>query len=374
MSRATCREIFEHGSRGSDLSVVEGRFAAARSDVEKSSLESLADWLELPQIAVIDVSRLSDCQLPAMPKGVAGIVLDRVADAADGFRWRTSLEALFGVPVLAFLDEAPQLRPLISARDSGSPCRELCRALGDRVHRTLRVDRLMQIASSAPWSPAPQRLFVRPMTDDGLNIAVAFDDAFQGYFADTLDLLETRGARICDFSPLSSEALPWETDVVYIGGGKVEQFADALARNHCLKQSLRSFVAKGGRIYAEGGGMAYLCERVIAPGGKQFAMAGVLPGVAVFQPAASPQPVEITFGCDTWLGTLGTSLRGYTDKNWDILPGPCLSSFAAPPAASNLFVGTPRAIGSAIQVDFAGQPHLAASFFRPRLGALVGVE
>jgi cobyrinic acid a,c-diamide synthase len=375
MSKVTCREIFEHGCRGSDLAIVEGRYAPARSPREASSLESLAQWLDLPQLAIVDVSKLSPCQLPAMPQGVAGLLLDKVKDDAAACRWQTALEAQWGAPVLGWLHEAPPLRSLISARQRGNPCRELCRALGDRLERTLRIDRLVELASARPLSAAPERLFLAPNTDDGLNIAVAFDEAFQGYFADTLDLLEGRGARICDFSPLASEALPWETDVVYIGGGHLESFAEALSGNHCLKQSLRNFVAQGGRVYAEGGGAAYLCERYVSQSGRQFPMAGLISAIATHEPqTGSPEPMEIAFARDTWLGPQGTKLCGYLDHDWQLLPGPGLRVIAAEPAPANVFCGADRVVASRLQVDFAGQPHLVANFFRPRLGALVGVE
>lgn len=372
MSRATLREIFQNGARGSDLAVVEGAYAAARDPREKASLESAADWLDLPQLALVDVRKLASCRLPPFPQPLAGLLLDRVRDTAEGVRWQTELEALLGVPVLGFLEESPKLRSLIAARGAGSPCRELCRTLGNRLGRNLRFDRLIQIARSRPFSPAQQRLFTRQDDDDRINIAVAFDEAFNGYFADTLDLLEARGARICDFSPLHSESLPWGTDIVYLGGGPVERFAESLSRNHCLKQSLRTFVAQGGRVYAESGGLAYLCERVLLPDGRQYPMVGLVPAVAFNKPPVdAPSPVELVFGARTWLGDAGTAMRGYLDEHWEILPEPDLVSFAADSAHRWHLVGNDRVIGCRLQVDFAGQPHLVSNFFRPRRGALV---
>jgi cobyrinic acid a,c-diamide synthase len=375
MSRATCREIFEHGSRASDLSIVAGRFNGARGPAHKSSLDVLSDWLDLPKIAVVDVQQLERCRLPAMPEGVAGLFLDRVRDTADSVRWQTWLEAVYNVPVLGALTNSAKLRSVVEARAMGSPCRELCRALGERLQPTLQLDRLAQILKSQTWSKAPQRLFAKQEVDDRINVAVAFDEAFQGYFADTLDALESRGARICDFSPLHSEALPWDTDVVYLAGVRTEQHAEALAQNVCFRQALRNFAARGGRVYAEGGALAYLCERLVLADGRQFPMAGLLPAIAVAQGAAHKmRPVELTFGEQVWLGEPGTKLRGYADEAWDILPQPDLNSLTTDDDHRYDLVGHDRVIGSRLQVDFAGQPHLMSSFFRPRLGALVSVE
>jgi cobyrinic acid a,c-diamide synthase len=310
-----------------------------------------------------------------MPVGVAGLFLDRVRDVADGIRWQTWLEAYYNVPVLGYLNRATKLRSVLGAREAGSPCRELCRALGERLEPSLRLDRFLQVVHSRPWQASQSRLFARQDSDDSIRVAVAFDEAFQGYFADRLDLLEARGAKICDFSPLRSESLPWDTDIVYLAGTRTEQFAEALAKNICLRQSLRTFVAQGGRVYAEGGGLAYLCERMVLADGRQFPMVGLLPAIAVAKPTTTGvSPVELTFGAPNWLGVAGTRLRGYADGNWDVVPGPDFQTFAQEEEHRYDFVGDARVLGSRLQVDFAAQPQLVASFFRPRLGALVGAE
>jgi cobyrinic acid a,c-diamide synthase len=373
MSKATSREIFEHGARAAELAVVEGRFDSGRASHERASLDTLSDWLDLPRIAVVDVQKLGGCRAPLLPRGVNGLFLDRVRDGADGLRWQTWLEAYYGVPVLGYLNRATKLRSLIGAREAGSPCRELCRALGERLEPTLRMDRLVQIAQSKAWTKSADRLFQPQQHDDKIKVAVAFDEAFQGYFADTLDLLEARGADICDFSPLRSEALPWNTDVVYLAGMRNDQYAEALSSNICLKQTLRRFAGQGGRVYAEGAGLAYLCERMILADGRQFPMAGLIPATAAAKVSLEAVPSEVTFGPQVWLGEEGTKMRGYLDRAWEILPEPGLTSFAQEEEHLYDFVGDGRVLGSQLQVDFAGQPHLVASFFRPRLGALLSV-
>lgn len=375
MSRATSREIFAHGSRASDVSVVEGHFDSAKPVDQKSSLNTLCQWLDLPQIAVIDVQKIDGCRLPPLPLGAAGLLLDRVRDSADGIRWQTWLEARYNVPVLGFLNRASKIRSLIGAREAGSPCRELCRALGERFEPTLKLQQLLKIAQSQPWQASAPRLFAPASENDQITVAVAFDEAFQGYFADTLDLLEARGARICDFSPLRSEALPWDTDIVYLAGLHSEQHALALSRNICLKQSLRNFVAQGGRVYAEGSGLAYLCEQMVLPDGRVFPMTGLLPAVAQSKlPHGALHPVETTFGPHVWLGAPGTKMRGYVDDAWELQPAPELGRCVVENDRCHDVVAAGRVIGSRMQVDLAGQPHLLASFFRPRLDALVEVD
>src|SRR6185369_4906088 len=99
--------------------------------------------------------------------------------------------------------------------------------------------------------PAPLPIGAMPFS--GVRIAIAFDDCFHCYFPDTLEQLELQGALVRDFSPLRDEALPHDTDIVYLGCGHPERYAGALGENHCLMTALRNHLCSGKRIYAAGG-------------------------------------------------------------------------------------------------------------------------
>jgi cobyrinic acid a,c-diamide synthase len=197
-------------------------------------------------------------------------------------------------------------------------------------------------------------------------VAVAYDNAFHCYFPDTLDLLEARGARLCDFSPLRDESLPDDVDVVYLGCGCPEKYADPLSENHCMKQALRSFAAAGGRIYAEAGGLAYLCQQMVLPAGRRLPMVGALPAVAsrVAQPQP-PQPAEATLRADNWLAERGSRLRGYLNTNWRIQPIGPLVSLAKEEQLHSSLIGRDAVIGSRLHLNFAAQPAFLRRFFQP---------
>lgn len=78
------------------------------------------------------------------------------------------------------------------------------------------------------------------------------------------------------FRPLSGDELP-QADYVYLPGGYPEFFTEALSRNERLGAQLRDFAEHGGRLFAECGGMMYLCRKLISREGNSFPMAGVLP-------------------------------------------------------------------------------------------------
>src|SRR5262249_10535768 len=146
---------------------------------------------------------------------------------------------------------------------------------------SLRLARLKQI-----WD-RPAEIDIEPEAwlynrRGHFRIAVAMDEAFRGYYPETLDLLEEAGAELCDFSPLRSERIPDHVELVYFGQADLDHDPDQLAANHCLKQSLRCFAAEGGRVYAEGSGLAYLCHDAVLADGRSLALTGLLPATARF--------------------------------------------------------------------------------------------
>ncbi|HEV3025123.1 MAG TPA: hypothetical protein VGX76_21780, partial [Pirellulales bacterium] len=304
MSKDVCRELFVHGTGTSNLALVEGSFEpqtwstaiGSKRGSPQGRLDKLCDWLDLPRLIVLDASRFVNCALPQRPDQVDGVFLDHVGRPADLYRLQATLEALWDVPVLGALTETPggaipSVRKALSALPRGSvPPRELLRPLGDELERFFRGEALFELAGRRGFPRVRPALFRAPRTGaegpEPITVAVAFDKAFNCYFPDTLDLLEMLGAKVIDFSPLRDEVLP-ECDVVYLGCGHPERAAEALTGNHCMLLAMRNHVRSGGRVYAEGGGLAYLCEHLVTPDGRTVPMVGVLPAVARY--AAQPQ-------------------------------------------------------------------------------------
>lgn len=75
-------------------------------------------------------------------------------------------------------------------------------------------------------------------------------------------LLEAAGAELVFFSPLEDDELPKNIAGVYFGGGHPECYAQLLAENKRLMNSLQAFAQGGGIVYAEGGGLLYLSQSI----------------------------------------------------------------------------------------------------------------
>jgi cobyrinic acid a,c-diamide synthase len=380
MSRSDAISALSRAVGSHEMAIVEGTFDCAVSTHDlpapHSSLDRLCEWLDLPRVAVVDVRLLAERGLTLRPKRIDGVLLDRVHDAYDAAYWQTTLETLWKTPVVGWLDEAPAHRAAcLPSAGNTQPSREHCDALAQSLLPTLRLDRLTHLARRAGGLPFEPEAWLLSASERRFRIAVAIDEVFCGYYPETLDLLEASGAELCDFSPLRSEAIPEDAAIVYLGCGHPERYAERLAANHCLQQSLRSYAAAGGRIYAEGGGLAYLCRELVLPAGVSVPMTGLLPATAHWRDFEKAlEPAEVTFGLSSWLAPARVSLRGYRNRTWQVdAHGPMLSYAAADNQSFDL-VGQGNVIGSRVLINLAANRHLLRRFFEPHVAVAAAVR
>jgi cobyrinic acid a,c-diamide synthase len=362
--------------RAADLGIVEGHFtcSAEAAAHQGGRLDELCDILALPKVVVVDASRMRRCVVPQLPPRTDAVLLDCVNEP-EYPRMRTCLEALWGVPVVGGLSELPGMRAIIEHLPAGSrPSRELCRRLGDELRRHLQLERLLALTDGDDLPAFRPRLFCCPEVARSLNIAVAYDEAFHCYCPDALELLELHGARVRDFSPLRDERLPSDVDLVYLGCGYPENFAGELAGNHCMKLALNRHFCRGRRIYAEGGGAAYLCRQVVLPDGRRLPMAGLLPAVAWQDPHPGPvQAAELTLSQDNWLGEGTRRVRGYLNSRWAFQStGPAADGTLRKACRDDL-LARHNTIGTRLHMSLVAEPRLVQSFLRPFAGQLVTV-
>lgn len=77
-----------------------------------------------------------------------------------------------------------------------------------------------------------------------------------------------------EFSPVSDPELP-QVDGLFLGGGFPEYRMAQLEANRGMRHSIADFIARGGPVYAECGGLMYL-SKAIHWGGERRAMVGAL--------------------------------------------------------------------------------------------------
>jgi cobyrinic acid a,c-diamide synthase len=113
------------------------------------------------------------------------------------------------------------------------------------------------------------------------------------------------------FSPIHDTRLP-EVDGLYLGGGYPETHADELARNRTLRDDIAAFARAGGPIYAECGGLMYLCRSIRTLAGDIYPMVGLVPAeVEMRDRLQALGYVEVETQTDTPLGPAGMRFRGH---------------------------------------------------------------
>lgn len=372
LSTDACRTRLAEAYTSADFVLAEGVFPTERSDLHTGSaafenrrggdLATLAERLDLPRIIVLDAAQAADCRIPPRPDAVDGVVLDGVNDAEQFVRMQTCIEGVWGVPVVAALQRDEGLRQRLVSLLPGAPVpAEVIQALVSHMIDYVQWNTLAQIAER-PTLPQPTVAIndnfevMRPPT-----IAVAYDDAFRGYFADAMDRYEKLGARVCDFSPLKDETLPEGTEVVLIGCGRPEVYAEQLSENHCLMAALRTFARRGGYIYSEGGGTAYLSRTLTLEDGRSVPMVDALPLAAqVLREPQAPDPVEFTTRADCLFAPAGTTLRAYRGGRYQFTP---LDHHTARSELADDWYRHGNTVGGRLQLHFAAHPVLLRGLF-----------
>ncbi|HSM94232.1 MAG TPA: cobyrinate a,c-diamide synthase [Anaeromyxobacteraceae bacterium] len=379
MGRDAAVATFARASAGADVSIVEGvmgLFDGASPRSEEGSTAELAKWLGAPVVAVVDASGMART-LAAVVQGLAafdpalrlgGILCNKVGSRSHLDLLR---EAVAPIPVLGGLPKAGPLRfperhlGLVTATPDLLGAESLAR-WADLAEEWIDLDALLALARGAPplaASPAPTA------APERCRIGVAFDDAFHFYYDDNLARLEALGARLVRFSPLRDAALP-DVDGLYLGGGYPELHAGPLAGNRALIDGIRAFAASGRPVYAECGGLMYLCDAIRTLDGGTHRMAGLVPGVAhVRERLQALGYAEVLTTAPTLLGPAGLRLRGHQFRYSDLeiaSPGPCAYRVARRRGGEPFAEGYGRGsvLASWVHVHWASCPEAAEGFVR----------
>lgn len=385
MTPELCREFFLRGMKSADIGIVEGVYFDGGAS---GGLDTLCEWLDLPQLVIVDASRVDCCRDLQLPRHVAGIFIDRVENEKHFWSLRTDLELLYGVPVLGGLPRLSDLRTqFFQHLEGGCLPRAWWNSLGQQFARWWSKSEILHLARLRAWPFAPAGDGSKPgcganrhascgnVREHVGQVALAYDKAFNRYFCETLDSLESAGVKIVDFSPLNDESLPEGTDIVYIGCGSLGPYLPQLAANHCMKAALRKHLAMGRAVYAEGAGAAYLCQEICTPQGQSYPMVGLLPAVANWVEAArEPSRTECITREGSWLFAPETRLRGYRTHEWELRLLRPEAALASDDLQGPAVVGCYHAVGSLLHINFAWQPVLLERFIRPRVATKLSYD
>jgi len=151
----------------------------------------------------------------------------------------------------------------------------------------------------------------RDYLSSSIKIAVAYDKAFNFYYQDNLDLLQSLGAELVFWSPLEDTQLPKDIKGMYFGGGFPEVFAQKLAENTPIRNAVKAAILSGIPTIAECGGLMYLCEQIVDMTGKPWEMLGILPTTAVMDKRLTLGYRRVVALEDSLLVDKGTKIYGH---------------------------------------------------------------
>jgi cobyrinic acid a,c-diamide synthase len=294
MSRDEIRGLFARELGPQGLGVIEGNMglfddtdiAGATSNAE------LAKLLGAPVVLVIDCRGLARGIAPLLlgyqafdrELRIAGVVLNKVGGQRHAATLRRAVEHYTDLPVIGSLDRAADVEiterhlGLIPANEAGqveARIEAIRRLVADQVD----VDLILELAATAgePDRGGVLASSATPRADcryTGLRVGIARDEVFGFYYPDDLRAFERAGVALVDFSPLRDTDLP-AVDALFIGGGFPECRMEDLQANRTMREAVAGFIAAGRPVYAECGGLMYLCRR-LRWGDRVSAMCGVL--------------------------------------------------------------------------------------------------
>jgi cobyrinic acid a,c-diamide synthase len=261
---------------------VEGRFSNA----------ALARLLGIPVVLVLDAEGITRGIAPLLcgyrdfeKVDIAGVILNKVASGRHEAKLRAAIGHYTDIPVLGAMARDPDLRIIerhlgLVPSNEQADSRSIIELIANAVARQVDLEALLQ-ATGCRTSRNPPQVREECWSGEGIRLAVARDEAFGFYYADDLDTLTRAGVRLNFFSPVHDATLP-VCDGVFIGGGFPESFAGKLSANRTMLEGIRAYCAAGGPVYAECGGLMYLCDELHV-GDSRYSMAGVIPATVAMQ-------------------------------------------------------------------------------------------
>lgn len=277
---------------GADLSVIEGVMGLYDGGAAGvSSTAHIARLLQAPVVLVMNCRSMGQ-SAAAVALGyreyapdveIAGVILNQLGSDNHEQIIREAMAGI-GMPVLGALHRTDALQT--PERHLGlTPVTEtetdaLIAHMAETVGAGLDLAAIRSVAESAPV------LFPETEETAGektpVRIGVAKDEAFTFYYPTSLSALAEKGAVLVPFSPLADETIP-DVDGLLFGGGFPEMFLEKLAANVSLKTSIKNARDAGMPIFAECGGLMYLCREIFDFEEKEYEMVGLVPAVCRMQ-------------------------------------------------------------------------------------------
>ena len=291
-----CLDSFTNNIHKSEMALIEGNHGLhdGMSMDGSDSTSGLANLLKTPVLLVLDsrgMNRGAAAIVTGMQKmfpqpDIAGVVLNHVRSSRQEEKQKAAIEKFCGVPVIGAIpvDEAVSIPErhlgLTTVEETGN-ARKIIRHAGELIANYCDMNAIQSIYNNATPLKIQPKKAPQLANKQSVKIGVFHDSAFCFYYPENLEGLRYNGAELLFIDALNDNLLP-DLDGLYIGGGFPESFFEELSANRKLLSEVKERVRSGIPVYAECGGLIYLCESALYKG-KKYPLAGVLPFEIGFQ-------------------------------------------------------------------------------------------
>ncbi len=262
----------------------------------KGSSAEIAELLDIPIILVVNAKSMAYSSSALLygyknfykKINIVGVIFNFVASESH-YLYLKEACADVGLESLGYLPKNADIE--IPSRHLGLKLDEeyLFENFADKtaclIEKHIDVDKLLSITLRDNISPPSN---ISETTLNELNIAVAYDDAFNFTYHENIEYLRKIG-NVTFFSPIKDTKLP-KADLVYLPGGYPELFLKELSRNKSMLDSIREYIENDGKLLAECGGMMYLSSSIADENGVEYSM------VNVFQQKATMENMKVKLG------------------------------------------------------------------------------
>jgi cobyrinic acid a,c-diamide synthase len=291
MGERKIKESFFNKTRGCDIAVIEGNRGLFDGVDKKGSYSTanLARLLGTKVVLVIDCTKMTGtaaalvlgCKVLDPKVDIAGVILNKAGGKrhirilTDSIEYNTGIPVLGAIPRLQGIQIFERHLGLLPPREHKNTHKVIEQAR-QTAEKYLDIKGIIKAAGTSIRSKKKARApeVINFTSVSGKRVGVIMDRAFNFYYPENLEELETRGAAIIRVNALKDPRIP-KLDLLYIGGGFPETSASALSKNISFKRSLKQAVEKGLHVYAECGGVVYLGNKLYYKG-KVYKMTGIL--------------------------------------------------------------------------------------------------
>ncbi|MCX7856518.1 MAG: hydrogenobyrinic acid a,c-diamide synthase (glutamine-hydrolyzing) [Deltaproteobacteria bacterium] len=320
----TVRRFFFH-SAGCDFVLIEGNMGLYDGIEEdgSGSTAHISRILKAPVIIVVNTQKMTRT-VAALVEGlksfepdtmISGVILNNVSGERHARKLLSAIEKYSRISVLGIIPRDKNL--LIDSRHLGLvPFEEklknysILEKIANFTEKHLDIEAILEIGRKAQefWLQLDEQK--SPVDIKTVRIGVFYDHVFNFYYPENLEALESYGAELVFINSVRDSRLP-EIDGLYIGGGFPELYLEELSSNRGLMQDVFFFVQEGNPLYAECGGLMYLCDHIHF-GGRKYRMSGLIPAEVFLtkRPQAHGYVEAEVVGQNPYY-PLGTVVRGH---------------------------------------------------------------